>query len=49
MDSLLETYIGKVNDILNDIEEIGEESDDPSVAVVIPHIEQMKDILSKFR
>ena len=49
MDSLLETYIGKVNDILNDIEEITEESDDPSIAAVIPHIEQMKDILSKFR
>lgn len=49
MHSLLETYIGKVNDILNDIEEIAEESDDPRIAAVIPHIEQMKDILSKFR
>ena len=49
MDGLLETYIGKVNGILNDIEEIAEESDDPSIAEVIPHIEQMKDMLSKFR
>lgn len=49
MDSLLETYIGKVSDILNDIEEIAEESDDSSIVAVMPHIEQMKDILSKFR
>lgn len=49
MGSLLETYIGKVNDILNDIEEIAEESDDPNIAAVIPYIEHMRDILSKFR
>lgn len=49
MDSLLETYIGRMNGILNDIEKIAEESDDPRIAAVIPHIEHMKDILSKFR
>lgn len=49
MDSLLETYMGKVNDILNDIEEIAEESDDPKIAEIVTHVEQMKDILSEFR
>lgn len=49
MDSLLETYIGKVSDILADIEEIAEGSDDPKIAEIVTHVEQMKDILSKFR
>lgn len=49
MDSLLETYIGKVSDILNDIEEIAEGSDNPKIAEIVTHVEQMKDILSKFR
>lgn len=48
MDSLLETYIGRIDDILNELEEMVEDADDPGLTAVASYIDQMKAGLSEF-